>query len=43
MEDREQSIQTVERLEITLQDITGLMGPLKQYHSIFSPVLRRRE
>ena len=43
MEDREQPIETVERLEITLQDVTGLMAPLKEYHAIFSPLLRRRE
>jgi SRSO17 transposase len=43
MEDRGQAIQTVERLEITLQDIADMMAPLKEYHGIFSPLLRRRE
>ena len=39
----EQQIETVERLEMTLQDITDLMTPLKEYHAIFSPLLARRE
>jgi len=43
MRDREQVIETVDKLEIALQDIAGLMASLKDYHAIFSPLFRRRE
>lgn len=43
MQGKEQPIETVEKLEITLQDITELMTPLKEYHAIFSPLFTRRE
>jgi SRSO17 transposase len=43
MENANQAIETVAKLELTLQDISGLMAPLREYHEIFSPLLRRRE
>jgi SRSO17 transposase len=43
MQGKEQPIETVEKLEITLQDITELMRPLKEFHAIFSPLFARRE
>lgn len=43
MEGNGQTIETVQRLEIILQDVTKLMVPLREYHAIFSPFLTRRE
>lgn len=40
---KEQPIETVEKLEISLQDIKELMSPLNEYHAIFSPLFKRRE
>ena len=43
MQSKEPTIETVEKLEITLQDISELMTPLKEYHAIFAPLFTRRE
>ncbi len=43
MADRVQPIKTVAKLELSEADIAVLMVPLKDYHGIFSPLLRRRE
>lgn len=43
MQGSEQSIETVDRIEISPQEITTLMAPLKEYHAIFSPFFKRRE
>jgi SRSO17 transposase len=43
MEVANQPIETVTELELSVQDVSGLMAPLKEYHGIFSPLLRRRE
>jgi len=43
MQGSEQPIETVDRIEISPQEITSLMTPLKEYHAIFSPFFKRRE
>jgi len=43
MQSKEPTIETVEKLEITLQDISELMTPMKEYHAIFAPLFTRRE
>lgn len=43
MEANTATIQTVEHLEIILQDINELMTPLKEYHAIYAPFFTRRE
>lgn len=43
MEGREQIVETVEKLEISLGDIEQLMTPLSEYHAIFSPLFKRAE
>ncbi len=43
MQGKEQLVETVKKLELTLRGATELMTPLKEYHAIFSPLFARRE
>jgi SRSO17 transposase len=43
MEVNDKVIQTVDNLELVLQDVSELMTPLKEYHAIYAPLFGRRE
>lgn len=43
MELNDDVIQTVNHLELLLQDVSQLMTPLKEYHAIYAPLFGRRE
>jgi len=43
MEGREQIVETVDKVEIALEDITELMPALTEYHAIYSALFKRAE